>query len=359
MTKANILLDLCDETILAKRKIVVRQGEKMRRVICGSGRKAVQGICQMQSGEEKETFRFKIGEILMVNEGFRTKDARLIRQDMIKDLNLSILKISGIRALSTYGEESFTIFTEDGGELIINVKIVPHLDSETMKKRISVEIPERGLTTSVKKLADEVLEWARKRDNVTARFRQFDGEPPKQNVRVNTGENDMENKSEQLMSLIHGKYSEDETLDNPIRVTAEYEDGMTIISEIDEEDGIVLHTINNSDATMECYLETEEGLEEIDCDRVGDFFENDMSEAMYKRVIRGGKKIKKLVCGPGRKALNGRCIPLTATEKQHRRAGVRKSKGKRRIAARKTSTLKKRKKSLKKRARLGLSSGKY
>ena len=61
--------------------------------------------------------------------------------------------------------------------------------------------------------------------------------------------------------------------------------------------------------------------------------------ARRETVVRGGKRVKKLVCPPGKKAKDNRCVTMTAKEKiTRKKAGIkaaRKAKGKQAQAQRK------------------------
>jgi len=45
---------------------------------------------------------------------------------------------------------------------------------------------------------------------------------------------------------------------------------------------------------------------------------------LWKRVVRGGKIKRKLVCGPGFKAVDGRCVRISGQEKIKRRMSTLK-----------------------------------
>jgi len=49
----------------------------------------------------------------------------------------------------------------------------------------------------------------------------------------------------------------------------------------------------------------------------------DLSEQKFKRVVRGGKTVRKLQCRPGYKASKGRCVRITPQEQRKRKIGQR------------------------------------
>jgi len=48
-----------------------------------------------------------------------------------------------------------------------------------------------------------------------------------------------------------------------------------------------------------------------------------LTEQKFKRVVRGGKTVRKLTCKPGYKASQGRCVRITPQEQRKRRLGQR------------------------------------
>ena len=46
-------------------------------------------------------------------------------------------------------------------------------------------------------------------------------------------------------------------------------------------------------------------------------------EREVKRVVRGKKVIKKVLCKPGYKAVDGRCVPMDSKEKRARKVGAK------------------------------------
>lgn len=79
---------------------------------------------------------------------------------------------------------------------------------------------------------------------------------------------------------------------------------------------------------------------------------NELNEIERKFVIRGRKKIRKVFCGPGKKAKNGRCVIMKSSERMKRKISSRRAKIKRH--AKQAKILRNRKKSLVKRKSLGL-----
>lgn len=75
--------------------------------------------------------------------------------------------------------------------------------------------------------------------------------------------------------------------------------------------------------------------------------EKEIVEAERRVVIRGGKKIKKLICPDGFKALQGRCVKMDPTEiitrKRSQKKGARKrKKSQQRALLKRTRSLRKR-----------------
>jgi hypothetical protein len=50
--------------------------------------------------------------------------------------------------------------------------------------------------------------------------------------------------------------------------------------------------------------------------------EDEVSEVRRKRVIRGGKKRRKVICRPGYRAVDGRCVRMKSAEKLKRKKGA-------------------------------------
>lgn len=77
--------------------------------------------------------------------------------------------------------------------------------------------------------------------------------------------------------------------------------------------------------------------------------EEEMSEqrARKERVVRGGKRKRKLKCPEGKKAVGGRCVRMSASERRVRSKAAKRGAKKRR--SKKASTEMKRKRSIKKR----------
>ena len=82
--------------------------------------------------------------------------------------------------------------------------------------------------------------------------------------------------------------------------------------------------------------ETEDGEEGTE--------DEDLDEAIKKRVVRKGKIIRKLICRKGFKAMSGRCIKMAASERRLRAKMAKRGAKKRR--AKKSSMLRHRAKSM-------------
>ena len=92
-------------------------------------------------------------------------------------------------------------------------------------------------------------------------------------------------------------------------------------------------------------------IEENTCHRCGRPV--DINEAGFKFVIRKGKKVKKLICPPGSKAIGKRkCKRMGGQERLRRLKGLKVTR--RKAKTKLAKTLRKRAKSLKKRDKLGL-----
>lgn len=73
----------------------------------------------------------------------------------------------------------------------------------------------------------------------------------------------------------------------------------------------------------------------------------DLSEVKKKLVVRAGKRMRKIDCPEGKKAVNGKCVRITASEKRVRSKSAKKSARKRK--GKQAAISRKRAKSLKKR----------
>jgi len=82
--------------------------------------------------------------------------------------------------------------------------------------------------------------------------------------------------------------------------------------------------------------------------------ENEVEEIRLRRkmVVRGGKKVRKKVCGPGFRLVDGKCKRQSAREKLARKLAAKKAAKKRK--GRKSAISRSRQRSLRKRRALGL-----
>jgi hypothetical protein len=78
-----------------------------------------------------------------------------------------------------------------------------------------------------------------------------------------------------------------------------------------------------------------------------DDIDDELDEARTERVVRGGKKVRKLKRKPGYKVKNGRYVKISSSEKRKRSRGAKK--GARKRKSQKSSIERKRKRSMKKR----------
>lgn len=97
----------------------------------------------------------------------------------------------------------------------------------------------------------------------------------------------------------------------------------------------LLEFISDSDVEYD-EEETEDGEESTE--------DEDLDEAIKKRVVRKGKIIRKLICRKGFKAMGGRCIKMAASERRLRAKMAKRGAKKRR--AKKSSMLRSRAKSM-------------
>jgi hypothetical protein len=77
-----------------------------------------------------------------------------------------------------------------------------------------------------------------------------------------------------------------------------------------------------------------------------DMDEENLDEIKRERVVRGGKKVRKLKCKKGYKAVNGKCVRMSAAEKRVRSKAAKRSAKKKKT--KKSQTERKRQRSLKK-----------
>lgn len=75
-------------------------------------------------------------------------------------------------------------------------------------------------------------------------------------------------------------------------------------------------------------------------------------EVKWKKVVRGGKLIKKLFCPDGFKAKNGKCIKMSAAERRKRAISTKRAQKKLHAGGKAARLLKKRAKSMRKRTAL-------
>ena len=107
-----------------------------------------------------------------------------------------------------------------------------------------------------------------------------------------------------------------------------------------------IDSVDDRQLTEEQQEMLQEILEMYDSDKEDD---DEVSEqrARKERVVRGGKRKRKLKCPEGKKAVGGRCVRMSASERRVRSKAAKRGARKRR--SKKSSTEMKRKRSLKKR----------
>lgn len=84
-------------------------------------------------------------------------------------------------------------------------------------------------------------------------------------------------------------------------------------------------------------------------EQILDMYDSDeeLSEVKKERVVRAGKRVRKVTCPEGKKAVNGKCVRMSASEKRTRSKSAKK--GARKAKSKRAATTRKRAKSMKKR----------
>ena len=77
-----------------------------------------------------------------------------------------------------------------------------------------------------------------------------------------------------------------------------------------------------------------------------------LTEAKFKKVVRKGKLIRKLICPPGFKAKKGKCKKMSPTEAKKRSRSAKRSQKKLHASGKSALLLRKRAKSMRKRGAL-------
>lgn len=72
-----------------------------------------------------------------------------------------------------------------------------------------------------------------------------------------------------------------------------------------------------------------------------------LEEVKKERVVRGGKRVRKVKCKQGYKAVNGKCVRMSSSEKRVRSKAAKRSAKKKK--SKKTQTERKRQKSMRRR----------
>jgi hypothetical protein len=91
---------------------------------------------------------------------------------------------------------------------------------------------------------------------------------------------------------------------------------------------------------------SEEQIQKVD--KIIDLMEQDeILNERTKRVVRGGKIIRRKVCPKGRKVVNNMCVKITSIEKRKRSKGAKR--GNRKKRSQQAAINRKRKKSLRRR----------
>jgi len=83
-------------------------------------------------------------------------------------------------------------------------------------------------------------------------------------------------------------------------------------------------------------------------DEDGDYIDEELDEARKEKVIRGGKKTKRLKRKKGYKVINGKYVKMSSSEKRTRSRAAKK--GARKRKSQRSSITRKRKKSMKRRS---------
>jgi hypothetical protein len=108
---------------------------------------------------------------------------------------------------------------------------------------------------------------------------------------------------------------------------------------------------NELDELIEYLTDFEDdGDMEDEEDTDNDITEEELNERKLKKVVRGGKIIKKIQCKDGYKAVGNKCVKQSASEKRLRKKAARKAAKKRK--GKEVRMNKKRARSMRKRAHI-------
>jgi len=146
-----------------------------------------------------------------------------------------------------------------------------------------------------------------------------------------------QNVSETVAELARRQhYIESVTLSSEEEVTPEVSPNITpeVVPDVEETEEVVFEEPVEEEVPDEVL---EEMYEE----------EDQLSEKTKERVVRGGKKTRKLKCKSGYKAVGNKCVKMSSSEKHTRSKAAKK--GARKSKSKKASTQRKRAKSMRKR----------
>lgn len=130
------------------------------------------------------------------------------------------------------------------------------------------------------------------------------------------------------IEIVEGE--KDEYLSDILELVFEFIDNSVDIDQLDEENFELLQEI------LECCNDERE-TDEIDEARKG----------KRKKVVRAGKRKRKITCDPGYKAVDGKCVRMSQSERKTREKAQRKAGKKRKQTSRQAAQ--KRKRSMRKR----------
>lgn len=120
------------------------------------------------------------------------------------------------------------------------------------------------------------------------------------------------------------------------------------INETDEYVSDLMESVFNFIDSLDFDDLSEEQIEIID--EILDMYneEDEISERKKERVVRAGKKVKKLKCPEGKKAVGNRCVRITSKEKRVRSKAAKRSSRKKK--GKQSQIQRKRARSMKKRS---------
>lgn len=116
--------------------------------------------------------------------------------------------------------------------------------------------------------------------------------------------------------------SEDEYLEELNDLLFDFIDSLDLES-LSEDQAEKLDDLLEFITDMDIEYEDEEDIDE-------NLTEEELNELAKRRVVRGGKIIRRIFCKPGYKPMNNRCVRMAAAERRVRKKAAKKSARKRR-----------------------------